>query len=306
MLSEYQKQLNRLYFFSNKVVSIGKVDYKFKLKPMATLIGKLKKQIEENVSKEIEEELTAEQIENRLRIFLPGEIKNTDLENTTFKMFYKVLIDRNIVSRKDINQHKDLIKRIIEEEIENFNQQVDVQEREEAKMQLEVLETLKGVKGVKEVKDERETKEETSSSKSKKVPLYRSPDKIRNLITTILNEKGYYEKDEENEEKLRRISSSDLERIFSEAKIDISPDKLAEEVYSLYENCKVPSEHQNLSLTSAKFIADILKKEKDIDISEYIVQLLMGKYSRVYDLKNIMLKNHKFVAEDCKEKGFII
>lgn len=294
MLSEYQKQLNRINFFSNKVITTGKVDFKFKLKPMSTLISKLKKQVEQNISKEIEQELTTDQIETRLRIFLPGEFKRLDLETTTYKTFYKILVDNNIVSRKDINDNKEFIKKIITEEVEKHNIQRDLKEKEEAKAILE------------KVKEEKVQEE----SKTKKTQLYRSENPVRNLITKILADKGYYKKDDEadddeedDDEQLRRISSKDLERLFKETNVNSTVDRVADEIYDLFEECKIPSKYYNLSLTSARFIANLLKEEKNIIVSEYIVQLFMGKYCRLYDLKNIMMKNKSRIEERCKSRN---
>lgn len=302
MLSEYQKQLNRVHFFSNKVVSVGKVDYKFKLKPMSTLITKLKKQVEENVSKEIEEELSQEQIEIRLRIFLPAEFKNIDLTTTTFKQFYKILTDNNIVTTADINKNKEFIKKIIEEEIEKFNIKKDIEAKEEAIKELEAI------------KAKEEAKEEAKEKKTQQ-QLYRSSDPVRNLITKILSEKGYYkdtnieeneDEEEEDSEKVKRIGSADLEKLFKESNVNSTVDKVADYIYDLFEDCKIPSKYYNLSLTSSRFIADLMQKEYNINISPYIIQLFLGKYCRLYDLKNIMLKNKKRIQERCKVKGIDI
>lgn len=275
MISEYQKQTNRIYFFSNKISTVGKINYKPKFNSMTVLIDRLKKQLEEKVTEDIEEQLSIEQLENRLRIFLPKTLKDIDIENTKFKEYHKILVNENIVSRKDINDNKELINSIIEDELKKHIEQ------QEKKSQQPVLEE------VEEKDTTRVKKAKRSSDKSS------SDNQTKELIDDILKKN----KDKKDDEKL---SESDLDYIFQKLNVPVYHTKVVDIILDLNSECKIPQNLHKISIDAAEDISAILKKERDIEISKYIILALLGRKCQVYDLKNLLVRNYD--SDKCKNQ----
>lgn len=272
MITDYQKQLNRVYFFSNKIATSGKIDYKPKFKSMNTLMDKLRNQLEEKITEEIEKELNEEQVVSRLRIYLPGIIPTVDIESTRYKDYHKMLIDANILTRKDINNFKDLIKTIIDDELTKFLNKPEKPEEQKIVEQLE-----------------QQLEEQDKNIKKSK----RSSDKDQDKKAKLLIESKL--KNSKND----KLTEKDLDDIFNELKIKVTHWKLADLIYELNRECKIPPKLHNLQLESADEIATIVKDEFDIVVSKYIIQAIMGRNCGVHELKNTLSSNYN--KEDCEK-----